>query len=64
MGLKKAIDNLKFDARMLDINMKSQTLTAEDLKKQLEKLPDLSGACMPLEFEDEDQDSFGDEESN
>lgn len=56
MSLKESIEGLKYDARMVDINLKSQNLNAAEWQKHLEKLPDLSSNCEPVEFEDETHD--------
>lgn len=56
MSLKNAIDNLKFDARMLDINLKNQTLTPEEIKKHLSQLPDSKDLSMNLDLNDVDLD--------
>lgn len=53
MSLKNAIDKLKYDSRMVDINMKSQVLNAPDYKKHLEKLPDLKSNAMQVELDSE-----------
>jgi len=58
MGLKKAIDNLKLDARMLDIHVKAQTLSREDIQKHLDKLPDLAANAQPVDIEVDDDESF------
>jgi hypothetical protein len=50
MSLKNAIDKLKYDARMIDINVKSQVLNAADLKKHLEKLTDLESNAMQIDL--------------
>jgi hypothetical protein len=57
MSLKKSIENLKYDARMVDINLKASLLTSTEWQKHLEKLPDLQANSAPVEFEAEDQDS-------
>lgn len=42
---------LKFDTRMIEINLKNGSLTKEELKKHLQELPDLSSLCQPLDLE-------------
>jgi len=57
-SLKESLENLKFDARMTDINMKSQALNQAEWQKYLDKLPDLQSNCEPLEFEREARESW------
>jgi hypothetical protein len=56
VSLKIAIDNLKYDSRMIDINFKSQSLSTDELKKHLDKLPDLATASVPVELNGDDTD--------
>ncbi len=42
MSLYKAMQNLKYDARLLERNVTNGTVSQEELKKHLESLPDLS----------------------
>ncbi|OFZ12431.1 MAG: hypothetical protein A2Z20_06710 [Bdellovibrionales bacterium RBG_16_40_8] len=58
MSLKESINNLKFDARMVDINLRNQTLSKDDLKKYLDKLPDLKLACLVVEIENSDNEDM------
>lgn len=53
MSLKNAIDKLKYDSRMVDINLKSQILNTQDIKKHLDHLPDLQANCTSLDIEAE-----------
>ena len=50
MALRSGIDKLKFDKRMIDINVKKRTLTKSDIDKQLKDLPDLSEKALNLNF--------------
>ncbi len=60
MSLKNAIDKLKYDSRMSEINLKSQIVTHQDLKKNLEKLPDVAANSAPLDLDsDRDDDDLG-----
>jgi hypothetical protein len=61
MNLRQCIDNLKFDARMVDINMKAQTLSQAELKRHLESLPDLQGQTISMDLENPDLDSSSDD---
>lgn len=60
MGLKEALENLKFDARMVDINLKSRVLTDDSLKKHLEQLEDLAPASIPVDLDNEADDGLND----
>jgi tripartite-type tricarboxylate transporter receptor subunit TctC len=40
MSLDKALKNLKFDVRMTESNINNNTISKEELKAHLEKLPD------------------------
>ena len=64
MSLKDAIEKLKYDSRMVEINMKSEILNGQDLKKHLEKLPDLKGNSMSLDIESEGHDDEMDAHTN
>jgi hypothetical protein len=61
VSLKVAIDNLKLDSRMVDINYKSQSLTVEEYNKYLEKLPDVKAMSMSLDLDGEDHSSDSEE---
>ena len=63
MSLKVAIDNLKFDTRMIDINLKSRNLSAEELDAKLGKLTDVQSSSIPLDLDsNSDRDSLSDGE--
>lgn len=62
MSLKQSIENLKFDARMVDINLKASLLNQSELKTHLDKLPDLKANCETVDFENESHDSLGDDQ--
>ncbi len=51
MSLRRCIDSLKFDARMLDINIKSHALTPDELKKHLASLPDLQDQTLQVDLD-------------
>ena len=51
MSLDKAMKNLKFDSRLTEYNLNSGILTKEELKAQLEKLPDLAAQSEPIDIE-------------
>jgi hypothetical protein len=59
MSLKSAMDNLKFDSRMIEINLKNQSITKDEYKKYLDKLSDVKNVAIPLDIESaEDHDSM------
>lgn len=59
MSLKKAIDNLKYDTRMIDINLKSRNLTSEELKQRLGQLTDVQSSSIPVDLDsNSDTDSL------
>lgn len=63
MSLKVAIDNLKFDTRMIDINIKSRNLSVDELAQKLSKLTDVQSSSIPVDLDsNSDQDSLSDVE--
>ena len=64
MSLRHCIDNLKFDARMTDINLKAQNLTPEELKKHRDSLPDLQGQTVPVDLDNPDLNGSADDFSD
>ncbi len=52
MDLSKALENLKFDTRMKDWNIKQGTITKEDVEKNLKSLRDHAGDCEEVTLED------------
>ncbi len=65
MSLKKEIENLKFDKRMIDWNISRNLLTQDELKKYLGELPDSSHNLASLELNEDvsEQDMFSSSES-
>lgn len=56
MSLNKALENLKFDKRLVDLNIKQGRVTKEELSKNKTELPDLESQCEKLDIEKEDKD--------
>lgn len=56
MSLNKALENLKFDKRLVELNLKLGRVTKEELKQNTHNLPDLEAQCEKLDIEKEDQD--------
>jgi hypothetical protein len=52
MDLNKALENLKFDSRMKDWNVKQGHLTKEEHEKYLKSLKDTGSDCEHLTLED------------
>ncbi len=57
MSLKVALDKLKNDTRMIDINLKSGALTPDELKKTQDKMPDLASEALELDLDNASDDS-------
>jgi hypothetical protein len=53
MSLDKAMKNLKFDSRLVEHNLRSGTITKEDLQKHLAQLPDSGANAIKIELEEE-----------
>ncbi len=56
MSLNKALENLKFDKRLVDLNIKQGRVTKEEVAKNDTSLPDLESQCEKLDIEKEDKD--------
>jgi len=52
MDLNKALDNLKFDTRMKDWNIKQGLVTKEDIEKSKQALKDDAANCEEVTLED------------
>ena len=57
MSLNKALENLKFDKRLIDLNVKMGRVTKEQLDQHDKSLEDLESQCEKLDLEKEDRDS-------
>ncbi len=56
MSLNKALENLKFDKRLMELNLKLGRVTQEEINKNTQNLPDLEAQCEKLDIEKEDKD--------
>ncbi len=56
MSLNKALLNLKFDKRLLDLNVKMGRVTQDEMDANDKNLPDLEAQSEKLDIEKEDQD--------
>lgn len=54
MDLSKALENMKFDVRMKDWNMKQGLIKKEDVETNQKSLPDSGAQCEPVTLEDRD----------
>ncbi|MGZ3722262.1 MAG: hypothetical protein ACXVA9_04995 [Bdellovibrionales bacterium] len=52
MDLGKALDNLKYDTRMKDWNLKQGTLTKDEADKNIKGLKDSAADCEEVTLED------------
>ncbi len=52
MKLNDFIDNLKFDSRVVDWNVKNNVVNEKDVKTHLEKLPDLTDQMVKFHVDD------------
>jgi hypothetical protein len=56
MSLNKALENLKFDKRLVELNVKMGRVTKAELEANEKNLPDLEAQCEKLDLEKEDKD--------
>ncbi|MCB0363064.1 MAG: hypothetical protein KDD35_10090 [Bdellovibrionales bacterium] len=56
-GLRRALDQLKYDRRMIEWNYSEGLLVKEEYEKFLQSLPDLKHRAVELTLEDENKDS-------
>ena len=52
MSLDKAMQELKFDSRMVPYNLNNGIIKPEELKKHLESLPDHKDNALPMDLEE------------
>ena len=58
MSLNRALQDLKFDKRLLDLNLKQGRITKEEYEQFCKSLPDLEAACEKLDLEKEEKPSL------
>ncbi|MEK6627946.1 MAG: hypothetical protein AABY53_04920 [Bdellovibrionota bacterium] len=56
MSLNKALENLKFDKRLTELNLKLGRVTQAEITQNTKMLPDLEAQCEKLDIEKEDKD--------
>lgn len=52
MNLRQALDKIKFDVRMVDLNIRTGAISTADVKQQLESLTDAQDNTVPLEIDE------------
>lgn len=52
-SLAAEIDRLKYDKRLIDLNVSRKRLTKDELKRHLDALPDLAENVIRVELENE-----------
>lgn len=55
MSLNKAIEGLKFDKRLIELNLKLGRITREEAEQYIRSLPDLQAQCEKLDIEKDEQ---------
>lgn len=58
MSLNKALQDLKFDKRLFELNMKQGRLTKEEIQQYQAALQDLEASCEKLNLEKEEKPSL------
>ena len=56
MSLNKALEGLKFDKRLMELNLKLGRVTKAEVEQNISHLPDLETQCERLDIEKEDKD--------
>jgi len=56
MSLNKALENLKFDKRLTELNLKLGRVTQQELDQKSKDLPDLEANSEKLNLEKEEND--------
>lgn len=57
MDLHKCLEELKFDQRLLDYNMRNNIISKDEVKKKASALKDLADLCEPVDIENDDDSS-------
>lgn len=58
MDLSKALENLKYDVRMKEWNIKQGVVKEKDVEENLKTLKDLAASAAPLDFSDDSGDNL------
>ncbi len=61
MNLRQGLDKLKFDIRMIDLNVRTGTTNTAEVKKHLENLDDVQNNTTPLNIDENEGPSYSDE---
>jgi hypothetical protein len=62
MNLRQGLDKLKYDIRMIDLNVRTGTITTNEVKKHLDNLDDTQSNTTPLNIDENEGPSYSDEE--
>lgn len=57
MSLNKAVENLKFDSRLLDINLRLGRLTQAEYDQHIKALADLESDALKIDLENKTNES-------
>lgn len=57
MSLNKALEDLKFDKRLTELNLRLGRITKEEVEKQINALEDLESQVEKLDLESEKSDN-------
>ena len=57
MSLNKALEELKFDKRLIEINLKLGRINQEEVDKTIQQLPDLSNDVEHLNLDDQQEET-------
>lgn len=58
MSLNKAVENLKFDKRLLDLNLRLGRLTEAEYNEHIKQLADLEADSLKLDIENKSDDEM------
>lgn len=56
MSLNKALENLKFDKRLVELNLKLGRVTQQEIDQNTKSLQDLEAQSEKLDLDQEDKD--------
>lgn len=56
MSLNKALENLKFDKRLIELNLKLGRISVEQVEQNKKAMTDLESQCEKLDLEKDDND--------
>ncbi len=59
MALDKSLQALRFDVRLQEFNLRHGVVKEAELKQHIQELPDLANNAVPIDLEDNDNQSNG-----